>query len=109
MAISITERDVAWIIEQVMKNVEQAVGTGESGGYFSENKSIGNGRCSCEVSAEAPYLFSADEAIAAAHNAQREYATNFKIEDRNKIIDSIRAAAQQEAETLAAMVFEETG
>ena len=109
MAISITERDVAWIIEQVMKNVEQAVGTGESGDISPKTRASETAVAAAEVSAEAPLFVSADEAIAAAHNAQREYATNFKIEDRNKIIDSIRAAAQQEAETLAAMVFEETG
>jgi hypothetical protein len=86
MAISITERDVAWIIEQVMKNVEQAVGTGESGDISPKTRASETAVAAAEVSAEAPLFVSADEAIAAAHNAQREYATNFKIEDRNKII-----------------------
>jgi hypothetical protein len=31
MTISLTERDVAWIIEQVIKNVEQAAGTHHNG------------------------------------------------------------------------------
>ncbi|MDI9493668.1 MAG: aldehyde dehydrogenase EutE [Bacillota bacterium] len=109
MTISLTERDVAWIIEQVIKNVEQAAGTHHNG-HVSPVKTASEAAIGKTESSTGARLFvSVAEAVSAAHKAQQEYTVNFKIEDRNNIIASVREAAQREAETIAQMIFEETG
>ncbi len=50
-----------------------------------------------------------EDAIQAAYIAQREWAERYRVEDRRRIIEAIRLAAKSHAETLAKMVWEETG
>ncbi|MEY8351812.1 aldehyde dehydrogenase family protein [Lachnospiraceae bacterium 54-53] len=50
-----------------------------------------------------------EDAIAAAAGAQKEWINHYKVEDRRRIIEAIRSAAKKHAESLARMVWEETG
>ena len=50
-----------------------------------------------------------EDAIEAAYNAQRDWINHYKVEDRRRIIEAIRSVAGKHAQSLAAMVQEETG
>lgn len=50
-----------------------------------------------------------EDAIDAAYRAQREWFNDYKLEDRRRIIEAIRATAENHTETLAKMVRDETG
>ena len=49
-----------------------------------------------------------EDAIEAAYRAQRDYVTNYKIHDRQRIIEAIRRTARENVETLCRMIVEET-
>ena len=51
----------------------------------------------------------AQEAVERAHAAQQLYQKNFLVEDRKRIIDTIRMRVVEQKETLARMAIEETG
>ncbi len=50
-----------------------------------------------------------EDAIGAAHTAQREWVEHYRVEDRRRIIEAIRMTAKSHAKTLAKLVWEETG
>ncbi|MFT4105755.1 MAG: aldehyde dehydrogenase EutE [Lacrimispora sp.] len=50
-----------------------------------------------------------EDAIEAAHTAQRQWVERYRVEDRRRIIEAIRVTAKGHAEALAKMVWEETG
>ncbi|WP_333653042.1 aldehyde dehydrogenase family protein [Lacrimispora sp.] len=50
-----------------------------------------------------------EDAIEAAHGAQRQWIERYRVEDRRRIIEAIRVTAKSYAEALAKMVWEETG
>jgi propionaldehyde dehydrogenase len=50
-----------------------------------------------------------EDAIEAAYVAQRQWVNHYKVEDRRRIIEAIRSVARANAESLAGMVWEETG
>lgn len=50
-----------------------------------------------------------EDAIDAAYEAQREWYIKYKVEDRRRIIEAIRAAARENARMFARMIREETG
>lgn len=50
-----------------------------------------------------------EDAIEASYKAQREWVNNYKVEDRRRIIEAIRTAAGNHAESMARLVWEETG
>lgn len=50
-----------------------------------------------------------EDAIKAAYVAQRQWVNDYKVEDRRRIIEAIRSVARVNAESLAGMVWEETG
>ena len=50
-----------------------------------------------------------EDAIEAAYTAQRQWVNHYKVEDRRRIIEAIRTAARNHAETMARMVRDETG
>jgi propionaldehyde dehydrogenase len=50
-----------------------------------------------------------EDAIEAAYVAQRQWVNHYKVEDRIRIIEAIRSVARANAESLAGMVWEETG
>jgi propionaldehyde dehydrogenase len=50
-----------------------------------------------------------EDAIEAAYVAHRQWVNHYKVEDRRRIIEAIRSVARANAESLAGMVWEETG
>ena len=50
-----------------------------------------------------------EDAIEAAYKAQREWVEHYRVEDRRRIIEATRVTAKSHAESLAKMVWEETG
>ncbi len=50
-----------------------------------------------------------EDAIEAAHEAQRQWIERYRVEDRRRIIEALRITAKSHAEFLAKMVWEETG
>lgn len=49
-----------------------------------------------------------EDAIDEAYQAQKNFITNYKIYDRQRIIDAIRRAARENVETFSSMIVEET-
>ena len=50
-----------------------------------------------------------DDAVEAAWKAQRDWAANYKIEDRQRIIEAIRRCARAHVEEWCRKIVEETG
>lgn len=50
-----------------------------------------------------------DDAVEAAWKAQRDWAANYKIEDRQRIIEAIRRCARAHVEEWCHKIVEETG
>ena len=49
-----------------------------------------------------------EDAIEAAYQAQRDYVANYKVYDRQRIIEAIRRTARDHVETMCRMIVEET-
>lgn len=87
--------EIQLIVQQVLENIDikkldNPCGSRASGGD--------NGVFEC-----------VKEAIEAAYRAQRDWVSNYKLEDRRRIIEAIRVTAEEHAEELAKMVHDETG
>ena len=50
-----------------------------------------------------------EDAIDAAYAAQKLWYTKYKMEDRRRIIEAVRAAARENAKMFARMIRDETG
>lgn len=93
MESMITEKDVAWIIEQVINNVEATIHSKDQ--KNDEENPLG-------------VFEKVEDAIEAADIAQKEYSAKYSIEDRKRIITSIRNMVLNHVEEIAQKVYEET-
>ena len=105
-----TGKELEYIIKQVVSNV-----LSEIGGSQTSSSS-----CGCPDKTEdlcEPTVITCgkcgifdrmEDAVEAADKAQKTYYSNFKLRDREKIIEAVRNITAKESKTLARMVFEET-
>ena len=87
-------KEIELIVQQVIQNMDRSVSLAT---LVSLN---GKG--------ELGVFKSVEDAIAAAHTAQRIYVEKFQLSGRNRIIDAIRRVCSEQVEILARMVWEET-
>ncbi|MBN2899202.1 MAG: aldehyde dehydrogenase EutE [Clostridia bacterium] len=112
MSSTISEKDIEKIVEMVLKNVEQftqkapveslpvqQVQTGVPILMMTPLGTIGNDGVFDRV----------EDAIDAAYGAQKEYAKACTLEDRNRIIETIRKTILANIDDLAMRIFTETG
>lgn len=102
----ITEKDIEQIVEQVLNKLEPVF---ESRKNTSIEKNIDNGWTSLELERSPDGIFSSVEAaVDGAYNAQAEFVASYSIEDRDRIIQSIRNEVINNIEKLANLVHQET-
>ena len=102
----ITEKDVELIIEQVLSKLEPVL----------ESKKLTPLGKIQEVQPESSNLNrnlkgifdSVEAAVEAAYDAQVELVTNYRVEDRDRMIQAIRNEAASNAKKLAFLIYEET-
>jgi len=110
--MKLTEKELEIVISKVIKNVMTLTNQQQTCG---SSGSVGGGSgvdlCSpTKITCGSCSIFdSMNEAIEAADKAQKIYYNNFKLIDREKIIEAVRNVTTKEVKTLARMVFEETG
>lgn len=121
--MELTQADVRQIVEAVMSNLTGAVpGTctvcqqpqtaapvRQAASIYNFNQ---NTQAVSPVStppAQMGVYANAQEAVERAHIAQQHYQKEFLVEDRKRIINSIRTLVMEHKETLARMAIEETG
>ena len=103
----ITNRDVELIVEQVLNKLgpvfesKKITPIEKIAEYEPKNMSYDQGENGIFSSVEA--------AVEAVYEAQAEFVANYRIEDRNRIIESIRNEVINNNEKLAKLVYEETG
>ncbi|MFV0240219.1 MAG: aldehyde dehydrogenase family protein, partial [Lacrimispora sphenoides] len=91
--MEIGAKEIELIVKEVLAGIENR---GVKPSYFSSQSENG-------------VFERVEDAITAAHTAQREWVEHYRIEDRRRIIEAIRMTAKSHAKTLAKMVWEETG
>ncbi len=106
MNVLVTEKDVEAIVEQVLSRLESTFelekGTKIDTIPKAEKKSL-------DFQQGLNGVFnSVEEAVETSYNAQAEFVTNYKIEDRAAIIQSIREEILNNIENIAELVYEET-
>lgn len=119
--MNITEMDLQRIVEEVLQNISKVETPDNTAGAqpkIETLKEINLQALGNNSVIEAPHsnLYTQDkgvfddinEAIEAADKAQKEFLKNYKLEDRERIINSIRKTVLENKETLAKMVYEET-
>ncbi|MBP5158932.1 MAG: aldehyde dehydrogenase EutE [Lachnospiraceae bacterium] len=87
-------------IEQIVKSILANIDLGKTQGAGTAHASPAGDRGIFER---------CEDAIDAAYKAQRDWYLNYKIEDRERVITSIRKMGVSHAKELAKMVYEETG
>lgn len=107
MNIKVTETDIQAIIESVVKNLSNKIDINNNSEQI-QNNNQNNTIHFKEIKGEYGVFESIDDAIEMAYIAQKEYVKKYKVEDRNRIISSIRKTVLENKETLAKMVYEET-
>ncbi|GIM29798.1 aldehyde dehydrogenase [Clostridium polyendosporum] len=123
MSVNITEIDLQRIVEEVVKNISKVQELSVAQEKVNDNKieSLKEIKIpsSSDLIREDSVLYSKlpvrngifediDEAIEAADKAQKDLSRNFKLQDRERIIDAIRKVVLKNKEKLAEIVFEET-
>lgn len=88
-------KEIELIVQQVIQNMDRPVPPPHL------NSFLGRG--------EMGVFESVEDAVNAAHEAQRAYVSKFQLSDRIRIIEAIRRVSKEHVETLAHMVLEETG
>lgn len=110
MAVQMSQADIEQIVSAVIKNITPSLQKTE---YHAPADVVAIGIEAASESGAAKtgqlgvYLNMSD-AIDAADAAQKKYSEGFKLEERKKIVESIRRAALQNKEVLAKMALEET-
>lgn len=99
--MEIDTRDIERIVRQVMAAMEQQGGAARGG-----LAPVSGGLRAC---GDNGVFERVEDAIDAAYEAQRKWAFDYKVEDRRRVIEAIRAVARENARTLARMVRDETG
>jgi propionaldehyde dehydrogenase len=103
----ITNKDVELIVEQVLNKLQPVIEAKNTtqvekfAAYDPKNNSYDQGENGIFNSVEA--------AVEASYNAQTEFIANYKLEDRNRIIEAIRNEVLNNNEKIAQLVYEETG
>lgn len=114
--MDISSNEIELIVKQVIAGLgsPQAVGTaGRSAGILQTGHTVrpaDNGAYIRQGGAQGEYgvFEDIDDAIDAAWTAQRIYMSEYKIYDRQRIIEAIRRTAREHMETLCRMIVEET-
>jgi len=101
----ITERDVELIVEKVLSKLEPVL---ESQIVPIETKDNYKSSINYDAKGFGGIFQTIDTAVNAAHQAQIEFVQNFKLEDRDRIIQSIRNEIIKNDKELAKLIFEET-
>ena len=121
--MELTQADVRQIVEQVVSNLtrgrQETCGTCQKSqtaaperqpaSIYNFNQQVQPVRPTSAAPARMGVYADAQEAVERAHAAQQLYQKNFLVEDRKRIIDTIRMRVVEQKETLARMAIEETG
>ena len=113
--MDISSRELEMIVKQVVAGL-QGGAVSQAGSASQPVKSPGLSEVVYGGAAAAAPVRSGEDggfdrvgdAIEAAYRAQRDYVTNYKIYDRQRIIEAIRRTARENVETLCRMIVEET-
>ena len=97
--MEISEKEIEAIVRSVLSGLAQK--DFQAGALHVNDRTCSNGQDGIFEQVE--------DAIEAARTAQKEWIHRYKLEDRKRIIEAIRAASRAHAESLARMVHEETG
>ena len=89
-------------IEAIVKKVLSGMG-----GTPTASPSAAAPRCS--TCGDRGVFENVDDAVEAAWKAQRDWVTNYKVEDRQRIIEAIRRCARAHVEEWCHKIVEETG
>lgn len=112
--MNINEQDIQRIIQEVLKNVEQAIPQNPSIQAAKEVSMVQQVQTltiqpeSISTPKQMGIYERVEDAIDAAYEAQRIFIKEFKLSDRERLINAVRQACHTHVETLAKMVWEET-
>ncbi|SER41677.1 propionaldehyde dehydrogenase [Gracilibacillus ureilyticus] len=113
--MQLNEKDIQTIVDSVLKNVESVLDKSQQTNQTPtpikmKQLSPQNLASSVTSRSNADGVFdNVDDAINAAHEAQRKWINEYKIEDRGNIISAIREAVKHKVEYFAKAALEETG
>ena len=96
--MDISSQEIEAIVKQVLSGM---------GGTPTASPSAAAPRCS--TCGDRGVLENVDDAVEAAWKAQRDWVTNYKVEDRQRIIEAIRRCARAHVEEWCHKIVEETG
>ncbi|MDD3367486.1 MAG: aldehyde dehydrogenase EutE [Lachnospiraceae bacterium] len=117
--MDISSQEIESIVKQVIAGMQMSQTTANAPGntvsqgstgrmsepVFRQNVSTGT----ASVNGELGVFDKAEDAVEAAWKAQRDWVTNYKIEDRQRIVEAIRRAARAHVEEWSRNIVEETG
>ncbi|MGI5946354.1 MAG: aldehyde dehydrogenase family protein [Lachnospiraceae bacterium] len=107
--MDISSRELELIVKQVVAGLQgNTPQTVKAPGTSQVVYKRAEAECPAAVSGQYGVFERVDDAIEAAYKAQKEYAANYKIHDRQRIIEAIRRTAREHVEELCRMVVEET-
>ena len=98
--MNIDEKDIERIIQEVLKNVENAIKEKDIAKDVPDKSFVSSNQMGVFDRIE--------DAIDASCEAQKIFVSKFKLKDRERFVNSIRKACGEQAEKLAHMVWEET-
>ena len=111
--MQINEQDIQAIVQRVMNNIGDTIKTAPHEGCAKAFKpaihTISVNETIEETTEWLGVYEQMSDAIQAADHAWKAYVKNYQLRDREKLINSIRSAILREKQTLARMVYEETG
>lgn len=96
--MDISSQEIEAIVKQVLSGM---------GGTPTASPSAAAPRCS--TCGDRGVFENVDDAVEAAWKAQRDWVTNYKVEDRQRIIEAIRRCARAHVEEWCHKIVEETG
>ena len=106
--MDITSQEIDAIVQKVLAGM-QAGGTAPVQTPYACKSTVPTPAAPVNPTGDDGVFENVNDAVEAAWKAQREWVTNFKIEDRRRIIEAIRRCARAHVEEWSRKIVEETG
>ncbi|MCI7262548.1 MAG: aldehyde dehydrogenase EutE [Clostridiaceae bacterium] len=109
--MDISTQEIEAIVKQVLERVKPAAsGQPVSQPAYQPLKTVkSSGYAAASVQGEDGVFERVEDAVEAAWKAQREWVTQYKVEDRKRIVEAIRVCARSHVEEWCRKIVEETG
>lgn len=109
--MDISSNEIELIVKQVIAGLGRPDGSRDrkpAASFVGRTGYTGTAEAAKKADGDYGVFDQIEDAVEAAYQAQRDYVANYKVYDRQRMIEAVRRVARENIETLCRMIVEET-